>query len=66
MKAVIWIISTIVIIAIAAFVVFGYSSYFKVEQKNLDTDRHALEAAKQTKALLEARDKAMYQSVQSQ
>lgn len=44
----------IILLAIAA-AIWGYASYFKVEQKSIETSTTALEEAKQAKAMLEQR-----------
>lgn len=47
------------LIGVVTFVIWSYMSYFQLQGKTIETSQHALEAAQDTKVLLEARDRAM-------
>jgi hypothetical protein len=53
------ILSILILLAIVAFTIWGYIGYFQVEKTSYDASLTGLEEAKETKAMLEARDRAM-------
>ena len=53
------ILSILILMAVVTFVVWSYMSYFKMEEKSLDTSYSALQETKELKNVLESRDRSI-------